>query len=249
MILYVNGDSHSAGAQAVNDFAFAQDDPKLWQDEWFNKPHPDNLPASYGQLLANKINAGFVCDAMPAGSNTRIIRTTREYLKTNKPNIIIIGWTSWEREEWFNDDDNVWYQVNASGIDSVPEKWTDRYKNFVVNVDWKKKEIFWHNEIKNFHLELRDLQIPHLFFNCYSNFFHSHNTFKNANLPFHQHEYGNNYINPYDDFHFINYLRSVGCKDVREPADPFIKNKRTHFGPDGHAKWAEFLLPYLTRLL
>ncbi len=27
MILYVNGDSHSAGAEAVNDYCFAQDDP------------------------------------------------------------------------------------------------------------------------------------------------------------------------------------------------------------------------------
>ena len=249
MILYVNGDSHSAGAEAVNSFSFAQDDPRLWQDIWFNKPHPDNLAVSYGQLLANKLDAEFVCDAIPAGSNDRIIRTTREYLKTNKPDIIIIGWTSWEREEWFNDDDKFWYQVNASGIDSVPEKWIDKYKNFVLNVDWKQKEIHWHEEIWNFHLELSNLKLPHLFFNCYSNFFHSKNTFKTADLPFVQHDYGNSYINPYDDFHFIGYLRSVGCNDIRESADPLIKNKRTHFGPDGHEKWADFLFPHLTRIL
>lgn len=252
MILYVNGDSHSAGAEAVNDFSFAQDDPKLWQDEWFNKPHPDNLKVSYGQLLANSLQATFICDALPAASNSRILRTTRNYLKTNKPDLIIIGWTSFEREEWFDEETNFWYQVNGSGIDSVPEKWIKKYKDYVINIDWEAKEIFWYNEIWNFHRELEQLNVPHLFFICYRNFHYIKNAFaKKGILLDTLYDFKNNFINPYiENFDYIKYLQSCGCELHRKPYEyPRITQPRNHFGPDGHAKWAEFLLPYLTRLL
>jgi len=61
LIVYVNGDSHSAGAEAVNTFCFADDDPRY--RELGRRPHPDNLAVSYGQILANKFNAELV--AMP----------------------------------------------------------------------------------------------------------------------------------------------------------------------------------------
>jgi len=41
MILYVNGDSHTAGAEAVNSHAFADDDPAY--KHLGRLPHPDNL--------------------------------------------------------------------------------------------------------------------------------------------------------------------------------------------------------------
>ena len=44
MILYVNGDSHTAGAEAVNPYAFAEDDPNL--THLGRLPHPDNLAVS-----------------------------------------------------------------------------------------------------------------------------------------------------------------------------------------------------------
>ena len=41
MMLYVNGDSHTAGAEAVNSHAFAEDDPDLFY--LGRAPHPENL--------------------------------------------------------------------------------------------------------------------------------------------------------------------------------------------------------------
>ena len=118
MILYVNGDSHAAAAEAVSPAAFAEDDgyPELGR-----QPHPDNLRASWGQQLANRLNARLICDAESAASNYRILRTTREWMKTLVPwesALAVIQWSTWEREEWLHD--NVWYQVNASGVDHVP---------------------------------------------------------------------------------------------------------------------------------
>jgi hypothetical protein len=98
LILYVNGDSHSAGAEAINSFAFANDDP---QYKYLGRvPHPDNLFVSYGNILAKNLSAELYCDAESDSSNDLIIRTTKHYLKNNRPDLIVIGWSTWEREEW-----------------------------------------------------------------------------------------------------------------------------------------------------
>lgn len=240
MILYVNGDSHSAAAEAVNNHCFANDDAKFWRPENHLKPHPDNLAVSYGKKLADAIGAELYCDALSAASNYRIIRTTKKYLETNKPDIIVIGWSTWEREEWYDEDDGFYYQVNASGADQVPEKWQERYKNFIVNVDFYDKTIFWHKEIWLFHNFLNMLNIPHLFFNCHNTFLYiDYNPLAINQIQIERYDWGLNYICPYDQLSYYDYLSSLG----------YTQTKWGHFGPDGHAKWAEFLLPHLTKLL
>ena len=119
MILYVNGDSHSAGAEAINSHCFAEDDPLF--HALGRIPHPDNERVSYGCLLANALYAVLVCDAESGSSNDRIIRTTQEYLKTEKPDAVIIGWSTWEREEWLHD--GQYWQINAGG---VAKDWPDK---------------------------------------------------------------------------------------------------------------------------
>ena len=69
MILYVNGDSHTAGAEAVNPHAFAEDDGKLFY--LGRAPHPDNLAVSWGKLLSLSLSSSFHCDAESASSNAR----------------------------------------------------------------------------------------------------------------------------------------------------------------------------------
>ena len=46
-MLYVNGDSHTAAAEAVNPHAFAEDDPALCY--LGRSPHPANLAVSGGK--------------------------------------------------------------------------------------------------------------------------------------------------------------------------------------------------------
>ena len=78
MILYVNGDSHTAAAEAVNPHAWAMDDGELFY--MGRAPHPANLAVSWGKLLSQTLRASFHCGAESASSNQRIIRTTREWL-------------------------------------------------------------------------------------------------------------------------------------------------------------------------
>jgi hypothetical protein len=225
--LYVNGDSHSAGAEAVNGYCFAEDDP-LYR-ALGRIPHPDNERASYGCLIANELGAVLHCDAESASSNSRIIRTTRDYINSQgAPDAVIIGWSTWEREEWLLN--NVYWQVNAGGIgNDWPDEIKERYKKYIVSIDWNRYEQQAHTEILAFHHELEQKQIPHLFFNCYSDF-------QNQVMQ----DWNGCYIDPYDpDMTYWQWLTNCG----------FESNKSYHFRADAHRKWAEFLLPHLTRLL
>jgi len=226
MILYVNGDSHSAGAEAVNDYCFAKDDPFFYS--LGRIPHPDNERASYGCNIANELFAILHCDAESASSNSRIIRTTKNYIANNKPDAVIIGWSTWEREEWLHD--NIYWQINAGGIGhDWPDSIKEKYQDYIINLDWVRATQQAHNEIHELHTELSDLKIPHLFFNTYNDF--------NNQEPLSWHD---SYIDPYDpDMTYYKWLSDQG----------FQSNQSYHFRADAHRKWAEFLLPYLTRLL
>ncbi len=76
MILYVNGCSHTAAAEAVVPDCFAVDDGRYGIDR---RPHPINLEASWGKQLSRMLNTEFYCDAesaargrvMPSPSNTK----------------------------------------------------------------------------------------------------------------------------------------------------------------------------------
>ena len=80
MILYVNGDSHTAAAEAVVPDTFAVDDGKNGIDR---RPHPANLAASWCTHLAHDLGMTLHCDAESASSNDRIIRTTRDWIANN----------------------------------------------------------------------------------------------------------------------------------------------------------------------
>ena len=218
MILYVNGDSHTAGAEALNSFAFANDDP---QYKYLGRsPHPDNLSVSYSNILAQSLSAELYCDAESASSNDRIIRTTRHYLKNNRPDLIVIGWSTWEREEWLYE--GQYWQVNAGGIgDDWPDAIKQQYKHWINNIDHQQKEQEAHEKIWALHQELID--IPHLFFNSY------------LALNFTaQYNWGDNYLCPYDDnYTYYHWLSNQGYHTVN--------TDNYHYGPDAHLVWANHL--------
>ena len=226
MIVYVNGDSHSAGAEAVNDYCFAQDDRAYYA--LGRAPHPDNGRVSYGCNIANELYAILHCDAESASSNSRIMRTTRQYIRNEgTPDIIIIGWATWEREEWLHDE--VWWQVNAGGVgNDWPDTIKIQYQQYILDLDWAVAEQQAHENIYQFHQELTDLKIPHLFFNTFNHF---------SGEP---KDWHNCYVDPYDpNKTYWKWLTNAGYKS----------NQSYHFGADAHDKWADFLYPHLTQLL
>ena len=235
MILYCNGDSHSAAAEAAVPYCFAQDDNLYYA--LGRIPHPENERVSYGCNLANKLFAIYHTDAESASSNARIIRTTYQYLKDEgTPDAIVIGWATWEREEWLHN--NQYYQVTAGGTDMVPDELMTRYKAWVISAAdrYVEDEIQQHESIWQFHNTLKGLDIPHLFFNTYSCFSH----IRQNGLA--QYDWGNNYIDPYaEESTYYTWLKQNGCQTVN--------SNSYHFGVDAHEKWADFLYPRLTQLL
>ncbi len=212
-ILYVNGDSHSAGHDAGG--------PEF----------------SYGRHVADALGAEFVCEAVPACSNDSIISRTMKYIENNHPDLLIIGWSTWERETWWYYDQS--YHITASGTDTVHPALVDKYKQWVIDscspefqnrVEERNHENIW-----CLHQVLLDKKIKHLFFNCYSHFFYTvaHNKTR--------HNWGNNYIDPYDrNSAYYHWLQNNGY----QPANP----KFYHYGPDAHEAWAKFLLDHIDKL-
>ena len=228
MILYVNGDSHAAAAECVNPHAWAEDDGMYWG--LGQQPHPDNLRASFGCELANRLDAVLICEAQAGCSNNRIIRTTRDWIEQNSSalsdTLVVIQWSTWEREEWLHE--GVYYQVGASGIDSVPVALQEKYRHFVVGLDWAEKTRRAHDQIWRFHQELKELGVRHIMFNGNTNFAEAQNRM----------DWGVNYIRPYDP-------ESTYDRVLKNNKFQTVKPDSWHFGPRAHCFWAEYLLQYI----
>ena len=227
MILYANGCSHTAAAEAVVPECFAVDDGRHGIDR---SPHPQNLAASWCAHVAKNLGMHLVCDAESGGSNPRIIRTTRCWLESNPDiwldTLVIIQWTTWEREEWLHKD--IWYQVNASGLDWVPSELQERYKRFVIDVDWAAAAQRCHDQAWQLHQWLLDRQIRHLFFNGHGSFGSIQN----------QLDWGHFYMYPYQaQMSYHAWLIQNGAR--------FARPNSNHFDAASHRLWAENVLQYI----
>jgi hypothetical protein len=230
MRLYVNGDSHAAAAEAVNPHCFAEDDGNYFY--LGRAPHPDNAKHSWARRLSDVLKCPLYLDAESASSNARIIRTTREWIAKQRPwlseTLMIIQWSTWEREEWFID--NRWYQVNASGIDHVPSDHVMRYKRWITDINWAKCRNKSHAMIWDFHEELLQSGIQHIFFN-------GNNDLSGIDID-RRKNWGTSYIGPYDpEMTYDFWLRQQGFQTVLPDS--------WHFGPDAHAAWSHFMLQYI----
>lgn len=229
MILYANGDSHTAGAEAVNTFAFAEDDPRLFY--MGRAPHPENAAVAWPAIVGNALKLGVKNAAESASSNHRIRRTTLEWLD-QQPSVldvfVMIQWSTWEREEWKYKDQYL--QITASGTDSVPKKLQDRYREFVATVDWKQKTLEEHDEIWKFHQVLESRGIKHVFFNGNNHF--------GRIAPDARYDWGTSYLGAYDaSITFNQWLLDNGHHTVAPES--------WHFGKSAHASWARFVLQYI----
>jgi len=230
MRLYVNGDSHAAAAEAVNQHAFAEDDSRYFY--LGRAPHPENKAVSWAKRLSEVIKATLYLDAESASSNARIMRTTRSWLANNQPwwpeTLVIVQWSTWEREEWIID--GAEYQVTASGIDDVPADHQDRYRQWVADLDWNQCVQKAHADIWAFHQELNSQGVKHVFFNGNNHF---------ESLPETQcRDWGVAYIDPYNPKStYDQWLKSHGFATVSPDS--------WHFGEDAHAAWSRFVLKYI----
>jgi hypothetical protein len=230
MILYVNGDSHAAAAEAVNPYAFAEDDPNL--PHLGRLPHPDNWRVAWPRRVSEILKYTLHSDCESASSNQRILRTTRSWLASSQRRsheiLLLIQWSTWERQEW--EVDGQLYQVNASGIDHVPESHQQKYQQWIADLDWKSCTQKAHQDIVDFHRELQAAGVSHVFFNGNNHF---------ADMAkSDQIDWGTAYLAPYDPKMTYNqWLLDHGHQTVSP--------KSWHFGAEAHSSWARFVLQYL----
>lgn len=233
MILYVNGDSHSVGHGINHENGMMFEDASL--KDTSEAPHPANFPYSYGAVLANKLGADLVCQARSGGSIARSIRTTKQFVNQTQGNVfVLIGLPSIEREEWYYD--GTYYQINSGGHDTLPEGLQRRYKEWVANwadggYDYYSRQKWIYQDVVELHHWLNKRSVKHLFF-------HTAQVFNDTGMDF-----GANFVEPYgapdSDFQFCRWLLNRNYQ-----ADSW-----GHFGADGHQAWAEFLLPYIKKVL
>ena len=233
MILYVNGDSHAAAAEAAVPHGWACDDGDPTIQRLGKRPHPENDKVSFGYRLSHDLGWAYINDSQSGGSNPRIVRTTNQFLNAHAGReselFVLIQWTTWEREEWLIDGEH--YQVNASGSDTVPKSHQQIYKQWIIDIDWSRKAQEWHRTIWKYHRHLERRQIKHLFFNADTSFQGWIESSKFA-------RWNRCYLDPYSEsgtYQKILKHHGFQCQP------PF----NYHFGADAHCFWSKFLLQYI----
>jgi len=227
--LYVNGDSHTAGTT-------------------LQFPH-HNYEKCFGGLLAAKYNLEYKNDAIPGGSNNRIIRTSKEYLKDAdaQNTVVLIGWSTFERTEWLVN--GQWHQICGQPQYEIKEKYLGMlWKNYTASFhkSWEKdnkeegmfylsKTIEAQYQIKEFSQWLVERDFKHLFFHAHKSFFFKKSIFEiewPKNIWFQD--------KPYDPtVSFCNYSLSKG----------YQPDHWYHFDYSAHRDFAEFVEPEFAKLL
>jgi|SaaInlV_120m_DNA_4_1040238.scaffolds.fasta_scaffold19490_2 hypothetical protein len=219
MILYANGDSNTAGAELSD----------------YNN--------SFVVQISDYLNMQLVNEAMGGHGNDYIMRSTKEWLSANnKPDLLIIGWTSPEREEWYHN--GQYYHVNPSivrrnskpgyteRVEDAPVELKAKHKEWILNNTWEsmvKKSTEWHDKIWLFHNELLSQNIKHLFFNATHQFF--------ADKHLKQMDWDGYFLGAYTDSDvYLHYLTKKGC----------TQTANSHFLEDGHKEWTKVLLSALS---
>lgn len=208
MILYVNGDSHSAGTDLT-------DPSKAWP-----------------QVLADRLGFQLVNESKAGASNDRILRTASDYLShVDRRNVFaIIGWTSWEREEW--QLGRLYYDVNAGGHDTMPAELVEKYKDWVTKQgpdEQSRKSKHTQDQLHRLHRSFKDRYLRHLFFNAVMPF--QHNLIDPVKLDWH-----GNYLGPYEnDLSYYWYLKNHGWKHTAN----------NHYTEEAQAVWADVLYNYI----
>ena len=101
MILYINGDGHSAAAMLSSPYIAAEDDADLWY--MGRTPHPANLHRSFGAYIASVLKARLIVEADAANTNMDVIRQTKQFVQNNpvaEQVIAIIGMPEYLQDQF-----------------------------------------------------------------------------------------------------------------------------------------------------
>ena len=239
-ILYINGCSHSCGAEIE------------YKNSFRTQFDLDNC---FGGLIADRYKIPYHNDAWRAQSNKAIYSSSvfslLNLLKIYDPSeiFVLIGWSGYERTEVVYDD--RLYRICANlPQDHNPRYIQKFYKSWVIRANgdvWRNDFSLWYFAMKNF-LDL--YKIDYLFFNAVhsiseppkKNLLHiSSNNQADQNL-FEIIRNDKNFVEPFSEDHSF-YMR------MKKKYDPLEGGRYHHFGIEAHKEWADILIPYVDKKL
>jgi len=155
-MLYVNGDSFTFGTGVKE------------QNSW-------------PTLLAKNLNFDLVNEAMPGGSNYRIVRKTLDFLSVHRPQLVVIAWSSYLRTEFSSQNscpagvNNLDY--NGQPIIQVQPNYNKYHKHDIgvvesfyktANQEWLMDNYL--NQVLLLQSYLKCSKIQHVFVNALDNY-------------------------------------------------------------------------------
>jgi hypothetical protein len=185
---------------------------------------PTNLVPVFSDLM----NQSFRCWGKNGASNYWIEQHLEYFLADaswDPDTFLLIGWTSFEREEW------PWLYHNISvcgGPDfGMPEPMKARFEQWKTTLTgdyYRERTQYWHDRIYQVHELLRERGVPHLFWTTYNNFKEINN----------QQDWHGNFFQPYDENGCMSsFFKLHGIAAIDN--DPF------HYGADAQQAWAQAL--------
>jgi hypothetical protein len=227
--MFVNGDSHTA------------------------QTYQDGQPTA-SEILAKKYGCDYENIALPGGSNQRIIRTTLERTNDLDPDstLILIGWSSFERTEWYYK--NQWYQICGDPGYSIDVELQDLHRQHIDswwsddNHECWRRQADQHWAIWVFHRILHSLGFSFLFYQGCKTFFFDGCPQQDLDfkLPWIQDTWVHDpYVQVTDQNQriidsFSYFSARQGFKHV---------DNRAHFGADAHAAWAHYIDMFVQKKL
>lgn len=179
--------------------------------------------------------------ALAGASNDYIYDTTIEYLRNNKPDLVVIGWSDAGRMQWFNGNTGTMMEMNSIEVHKYDQENRDNDEYFRRSSLLKEKmtptsdyahemALYWHNKIYNMHSMLDYMGIKHLFFSAFP-------MFNPRTIPGeYALNWGNGYYKPYE----TSYLAFCMQNNYRQ-----MTKGQFHYEPAGQEAWANILSKHM----
>lgn len=200
--------------------------------EVLDSPNVNNMVA----VFSSNLDQTFKCWSKNGASN-HWIETHIEYFLADHSwptdTLLLVGWTSPEREEW------PWLYNNISvcggpdfGVPAAIKARYQQWKQTLTEEYLQSRMKMWHDRIYSCHLRLRTKSVPHLFWTTYDNFKSMQD----------RREWHGNFFQPYDlDGCMCRFLQAQNIKSLHD--DPF------HYDDHAHRVWATALSDHARKFI
>ena len=136
-MLYVNGDKHTMGAEAVTKFATAADDQRY--EHLRGLPHPENIAVSWGKLLSQLLKSSYHGKAELTNTNAKVAQATKEWASTHAGHqkLVIVQWG--ETSTPVEDHETIWqlhHFLSEQNVNHIFFNTTDIFSGIENQYDW-----------------------------------------------------------------------------------------------------------------